>query len=140
MPVNAPRRRPATSAPANLYDAALKAEECRHTERLAELKRIRSRLALLEEFMPALHAAGVSLRVDDLQDWGGQRLYIGNPGMDPERNAVVERVLRQQGMSEESLTPCTLGGYSVNLAKGRLTVYVHVDAHRIKAAEGGKCV
>lgn len=139
MVTKAPRRNPRARRPASLYEAAVFEEERRHAERLVELKRMKARLALLDEFVPALHAAGVSLRVGDLHDWGSSRLYIGNPCLDPVRNAVVERVLREQGMSEEARATCPVGGYSVDLAKGSLAVHVHVDSHRINVGEVRQC-
>lgn len=138
MSLKPPRWKAATPA-ASLHDAALAAEERRHADRLAEIKRMRERLAALDAFVPALHEAGVSLRVDDIRDWGSRRLFVGNPALDPARNAVIERVLLAQGMAEESRTPCTIGGYSVDLKKGRLTVHIHVDAHRIKPVEAWRC-
>ncbi|WP_046059720.1 hypothetical protein [Paracidovorax citrulli] len=138
MSLKPPRCKAATPA-VSLHNAALAAEERRHEDRLAEIKRMRGRLAALDALVPALHEAGVSLRVDDIRDWGTRRIFIGNPAMDPARNAVIERVLREQGMAEESRTHYTVGGYAVDLKKGHLTVHISVDAHRIEPVEASKC-
>ena len=97
----------------------------RHRDRLAELKTMGAKLRMFEKFRPAIAAAGIVLRANELTA-PGRDLWIG-VGWSPARNAALLRVLLAQGMRETCRAEridCSL----VTLRHGHLTVHLPVDA------------
>ncbi len=137
-------RRAAGGTAPTLAEQALQAEEDRHACRLAAIARMDARLRMFDAFMPAVRAAGINVHAQEINCWGASAhsvLYVGGPVLDPRRNAVLEKVLREQGMEEIERTPCPTGAYTVKLKKGRLTVSITVEAHRLPRMQEGKaCV
>ncbi|UZV40240.1 hypothetical protein Acica_35 [Acidovorax phage Acica] len=133
-------RRAAGDPGPTLAAQALQAEEARHAGRLADIKRMDARLRMFDAFMPAVRAAGINVHGDEINCWGTSALYVGGLTLDPRRNAILEKVLREQGMEEIERKPCPTGAYTVKLKKGRLVVSLTVEAHRLaKAREASAC-
>lgn len=134
------RRAAGVTAP-TLAAQALQAEVARHAGRLADIKSMDARLRMFDAFMPAVRAAGIDVHGDEIHCWGTSAisaLYVGGITLDPQRNATLEKVLREQGMEEIERTPCPTGAYTVKLKKGRLTMAITVEAHRLNRMQEGK--
>lgn len=108
-----------------LMAAALEAEHGRHGVRLQMLKRMEPKLRALDEYMPAVRAAGINVHPDELHMWSGRVLFIADSVLNAKRNTVLERVLIEQGMREVSRKP-EHTGFRVELKKGHLLVSMHV--------------
>ncbi|MDA8448470.1 hypothetical protein M4R36_00290 [Acidovorax sp. GBBC 3299] len=124
-------RRAASDTAPTLAEQALQAEEARHACRLAAIKSMDARLRMFEDFMPAVRAAGIKVHGEEFNGWGTSTLYVSGITLDPRRNATLEKVLREQGMEEIERTPYLNGAYTVKLRKGRLTVSITVETHRL---------
>ncbi|MDT0137263.1 hypothetical protein [Acidovorax sp. PRC11] len=134
-------RRAAGDTSPTLAAQALQAEEARHACRIAGVRRMDARLRMFDAFMPAVRGAGINVHGDEIHCWGTSALsalYVGGVTLDPRRNATLEKVLREQGMEEIERTPCPTGAYTVKLKKGRLTVSITVEAHRLNRMQEGK--
>lgn len=113
--------------PNNLFDACIQHEVTRHARRVAELKNMRARLKLLDEFVPALKAAGLQLLLEPLTSWGGKSLYIRVAYMtDPTRTQKLMDVLVANGMREVERIDHPRD-FRVDLKKGRLILSMTVD-------------
>ncbi len=121
-------RRAAAPAPQTLAEKLLANEHERHAARLACIKRMQARLALLDAFMPALNAAGISLHSDDITDWGTKSLYLGSGLLDHKRNAKLANVLLAEGMRVDARKEYDYGTQDVRLelVKGRLRVSISI--------------
>lgn len=114
-------------------------EHARHARRMAELKAMHARLRLLDAYMPAIRAAGISVHGEELHSWGGKAINVISPVLNPKRNATLERVLRDCGMREVRRSDY-LYSYSVELRKRHLIVALTVDTRPLpKALEASKC-
>ena len=131
--------RTGAAQPSTLFEQALQAEHARHAARIAELKNLEGKLRMLDAFMPAIRAAGINLNGSELHGWGGKAIHVMSATLNPQRNAAVERVLRDVGMRElrrADYSTC----YSVELRKGHLTVAMTVDTYKRPTAQGAaKC-
>ena len=139
--MNGRKGRKSTSAEhLTLEVKALRDEQERHDGRLAVIRSMSARLRMFDAYMPAIRAAGITVRGDEINCWGGRAIYVRGPLFNAKRNATLEKVLREQGMREESRKENTDGSYTVNLKKGHLTVCLTVDAYRLpKPAEAAPC-
>lgn len=119
-----------TLPPATLHEAAMRLEQVRHADRLAALKRMEARLALLDAYVPALKAAGLSLLISEINDWGGKELYIRSTYFtSPAETQRLLDVLLSEGMKEverRHYGPTD----TVIVAKGRLRLVLSVDLPR----------
>ncbi len=104
-------------------------EHGRHANRLASIKRMSTRLAILDAFMPAITAAGIELNLDEVHDWGGKTIYLGSGILDHTRNAKLANVLMASGMSPLLRTDYDYGNNDVRLelVKGRLRLSLNID-------------
>lgn len=125
-----PKKTAATAPPATLYEACLQQEQERHVRRLADIRDMKARLALLDEFVPALRAAGVAPLLAPMAAWGGKELYVRCSHMtDPVRTKKMVDTLIAAGMRE--VERMAYGSYDrVVLKKGRPLVSVLVDLPR----------
>lgn len=130
----------AAEQPLTLAEQALQLEQARHARRIAELKGLETKLRMLDAYLPAVRAAGISIHGDELHCWGGKTVHVMAPTLNPQRNATLERVLRDCGMREvrrSDYSTC----YSVELRKGHLAVAMTVDTRLPQKAQGAaKCV
>lgn len=131
MPSRSTSHRGEAALPMTLETQALRDEQQRHDGRVAAIRRMSARLRMLDAYMPAIRAAGIDVRGDEINCWGGKTLYVSGPLFGARRNATLEKVLREQGMREERRRENTDGSYSVSLKKGHLTVCLTVEAHRL---------
>lgn len=132
--------RAAAALPLTLAEHALQLEQARHANRLAELKGMEAKLRMLDAYMPAIRAAGINIYGDELLSWGGKTIHVLTT-LNPQRNATLERVLRECGMREVHRTDYSTI-YSVGLSKGHLTVAMSVDKRlpQVAMAQGAtKC-
>ena len=128
-------------APQPLSDQLLAYEHGRHADRLATIKRLGARLALLDAFMPALATAGVVLNLDDLRDWGGKTIYLGSGVLDHSRNAKLVNALLAGGMRVAERKDYDFGAKDVRLelVKGRLRVSITIDGRSKHLLEVPAC-
>lgn len=128
-------------APKPLGDQMLAFEHARHADRLAAIKRMAARLALLDAFMPALGAAGMVLNLDEVTDWGGKAIYLGSGILDHTRNAKLANLLMAGGMRVESRKDYDFGAKDVRLelVKGRLRVSINIDGRSKHLLEVPAC-
>lgn len=105
--------------------------------RLKEVKTMSGKLAMLDVYMPAVRAAGITIRPEDIHSsWARGELQIGAGVLGHTRNACLANVLAAQGMREESRKES--GGYVwMTLAKGRLRVGLMIDARAVHLLELG---
>lgn len=119
-----------TPPPATLFEAALRNEHERHASRLATLKRMQARLALLDAYMPALKAAGLHPLLGEINDWSGKDIYLRTTYFTaPEETQRLLDTLLAQGMKEierRHYGPTD----TVTVAKGRLQLVISVDLPR----------
>lgn len=140
MPSRSTGRRAEAAHPLTLEVQALRDEQARHEGRVAVIRRMSARLRMLDAYMPAIRAAGIDLRGDEINCWGGRAIYLSGPLFSAQRNATLEKVLREQGMREVERRDNPGGGYTVDLKKGHLTVCLTVDSHRLpKPKEAAAC-
>ncbi|ADU99006.1 hypothetical protein Alide_1245 [Alicycliphilus denitrificans BC] len=133
-------RRSTAAQPRTLEAQALHDAHQGHAARLAAIKRMASKLRMLDAYMPAVRAAGITVRGDELNCWGGLAIYVSGPMFNAQRNATLEKVLREQGMRETRRKENADGSYTVDLKKGHLTVCITVEAHRLpKPQEAAPC-
>jgi len=135
-------RQTAASAPALSLHQRMQAREIeRHTARLAVIKRMQARLALLDAFMPAIEQAGISLGLDELTAWGGKSLWLSAGLLDHAAAARLVNVLAANGMEvdERKDYDGAAGGCCVRLKKGRLLVSVSVDRRSVHLLEVLAC-
>lgn len=125
-----PKNTAPTAPPATLYEACVQQEQERHARRIAEIRDMKARLGMLDEFVPALRAAGVAPLLEPLATWGGKELYLRCCHMtEPARTQKLVDTLRAAGMREAERK--NYGSYDrVILKKGRLSVSVSVDLPR----------
>ena len=127
-------KRKTAPPPATLYESALHKEHARHANRLATLKRMRARLALLDAYMPALKAAGLHLLIDDITDWGGKDLCVRTTYfISPKETQRLLDTLLAQGLKEVERRHHGATD-TVIVGKGRLRIVVSVDMPRDTAA------
>lgn len=108
-----------------LMSYALEVEHERHKARLQMLKRMEPKLRALDALMPAVREAGIHIHPSELNLWLGGAMFVSDAILNPKRNTVLERVLREQGMREVSRKP-EHTGFRVELKKGHLLVSMHV--------------
>lgn len=130
-----------SDAPQPLSGQMLAFEQARHAARLATIKRMGARLALLDAFMPALAVAGIVLNLDDINDWGGKTIYLGSGIMDHARNARLANVLVAGGMRIDVRREHDHGAKDVwlELVKGRLRVAIGIDGRSKHLLEVPTC-
>ncbi len=117
-------------APKPLGAQLLAFELARHADRLAAIKRMGARLALLDAFMPAIAAAGIVLNLDEIHDyWAGKTIYLGSGFPDHSRNAKLANVLLACGMrvAERKEYDYGHGDVRLDLVKGHLRVSLSID-------------
>ena len=125
--------------PLTLAEQALQSEQARHARRIAELRGMEAKLRMLDAYLPAIRAAGISIHGEELHSWGGKTIHVMTPTLNPQRNATLERVLRDCGMREVRRADYSTS-YSVELRKGHLTVAMTVDTRQLAKAQGvAKC-
>lgn len=139
MSSRSPARRDA--APEPLGAQLLAYEHAHHAARLASIKRMAARLALLDAFMPALAAAGIVLHPDEVRDWGGKAIYLGSSILDHTRNARLANVLLAAGMRVDVRQEYEYGTQDVRLelVKGRLRVSINIDGRAKHLLEVPAC-
>lgn len=113
--------------PTTLQAQAELYETRRYEARMRSLKAMQHRLALLDGYMPAIKAAGLSIHADELTCWSGSAgaIYIGEALLDRSRNARLEARLRELGFLEVDRRAHT-SHYMVELKKGRLLLSLTV--------------
>lgn len=123
------RVQPSAETERTLAESLLAYEHGRHADRLASIKRMGARLALLDAFMPAIAAAGIVLNLDDVREWGGKTIYLGSGLLDHSRNAKLANVLLACGMrvAERKEYDYGHGDVRLELVKGRLCVSLSID-------------
>lgn len=128
-------------APRPLGAQLLAFEHGRHADRLAAIKRMGTRLALLDAFMPALAAAGMVLNLDEVADWGGKTIYLGSGILDHTRNAKLANLLLAGGMRVDVRKDYDFGAKDVRLelVKGRLRVSINIDGRSKHLLEVPAC-
>lgn len=116
-------------------------EHGRHADRLAAIKRMSARLALLDAFMPALAAADIVLNLDEVHDYSGKAIYLGSGILDHTRNARLANVLVRAGMRVDARKDYDYGQQDVRLelAKGRLRVSITIDGRAKHLLEVPAC-
>lgn len=111
----------------------------RHAGRLAEIKAMHARLVLLEAFLPAIEAAGLSIAWDILHTGGGKSLWLHTGVLDHLGTAHLVNVLVANGMVVVERNDYA-GSSTVHLKKGRLQVSTLVDHRAVHLLEVPACV
>lgn len=123
--------RTVAAQPLTLAAQALQSEQARHALRIAELKSMAARLRMLDAYMPAIRAAGIAIHGEELHSWGGKAIHVIGATLNPQRNATLERVLRDCGMREVRRSDYT-STYVVELRKGHLSVAMTVEVRHLQ--------
>lgn len=128
-------------APKPLGAQLLAYEHARHADRLAGIKRMAARLALLDAFMPAIAAAGIVLNLDEVRDWGSKAIYLGSGVLDRTRNVKLANVLMAAGMRVDVRKEYDYGDRDLRLelVKGRLRVSINIDGRAKHLLEVPAC-
>lgn len=124
------RVQPSVESERTLAESLLAYEHGRHADRLAAIKRMGARLALLDAFMPAIAAAGIVLNLDEIHDYRvGKTIYLGSGFPDHSRNAKLANVLLACGMrvADRKEYDYGHGDVRLDLVKGRLRVSLSID-------------
>ena len=125
------RKKPAQ--PAMLFEACLQQEQARHARRIKEIKSMEARLAMLDAYMPAIRAAGLTLWLQDLDANFGDRSLRLTCGLFCSLNhqRLVDLLIDLGFKEVERRDNNTFS--TVMLGKGRLRLQVHVDKPRSTA-------
>lgn len=106
--------------------------------RLKSIETMAGKLAMLDAYMPAVRAAGITIDPDDI--WfslgKGGPVRINNAVLRNQRNARLANVLAAEGMREEEREDMA-GNVWLTLAKGRLRVVLTIDARAVHLLELG---
>ncbi|CAN7471527.1 hypothetical protein [Acidovorax sp. LjRoot194] len=133
-------RKTAASAPVlSLHQRIQVCELERHKGRLAAIKRIEARLALLDAFMPAIEAANIFLDLPSLTDWSGRSLWLSTGVLNHPASAQLVNVLVAAGMAVVERKDHPGGDATVHLKKGRLLLTVLVDRRAVNLLEVSPC-
>lgn len=127
----------AQDKPASLVAQAMQFEQQNHAARMANIKHMAGKLAMLDAFMPAVLAAGLRITPDELRCHGGKNLWIGGAILDHARNARLANVLQAHGMRLQERTDHPRAGATLTLAKGRLQIRMLIDERAVHLLEAG---
>jgi hypothetical protein len=117
-------------APTTLEELAIAKADYEHRRRLAEIKAIRTKLALLEEFLPALAQRGIQLQHRDISTWDhGKTLRIQAPVL--ERDGKLLQVLLELGFREIERKSYGSRDEQVTLKHGR-SLLVAIDVMKVQ--------
>lgn len=133
-------RKTAAAVPAlSLHQRMQVCELERHKGRLAAIKRMQARLALLDAFMPAIEAANIFLDLPSLTDWSSKSLWLSTGVLNHSASAQLVNVLVAAGMAVSERKDHPGGDATVHLKKGRLQLTVSVDRRAVHLLEASRC-
>ena len=133
-------KKAAAAAPAlTLHQRLQVCELERHKGRLACIKRMHARLALLDVFMPAIEAANIFLDLQFLTDWSGKSLWLSTGVLNHPAAARRVNVVVAQRKNRKERKNHPGGDATVHLKKGRLLVTVSVDRRAVDLLEVPAC-
>ena len=108
-----------------LAEAVVALENERHAARMRTIKHMGAKLAALDAFMPAITAAGIQLRLEDVTDWGGKDLWISAGLVAHAQDARLANVLVASGMRVKRRNDDEHRVW-LELVKGRLSVCMSI--------------
>ncbi|CAN7258113.1 hypothetical protein LJR084_001197 [Variovorax sp. LjRoot84] len=117
----------AAPQPATLFEACMQQEQSRHARRIKEIKSMEARLAMLDAYMPAIRAAGLTLWLRDLEsNYGDKALRLTCGIFCSLNHQRLLDLLLGQGFNEVERNEH--GSFSsVVVGKGRLRLHINVD-------------
>ena len=117
-------------APTTMEELAIAKADYEHTRRIAETKAMRTKLAQLDAFLPALIARGIPLQHRDISTWDhGKTLRIQAPVL--ERDGKLLRVLLELGFREIERKSYGSRDEQVTLKHGR-SLLVAIDVMKVQ--------